>query len=151
MINIRRYRSSDFDAVWALHEKVLKEAGAWLEDESLNEDLKDIESNYLKDGEFLVVEIDDEIIGMGALRKVDPKTAEIKRMRIRQDHQREGLGQKVYDLLEKKANDLGYKKLILDTAHNLDAAVNFYRKNGFKEVGQKKIEQFDIIYFEKEI
>jgi ribosomal protein S18 acetylase RimI-like enzyme len=152
MLNIRRYQSSDHAAVWDLHKTALLAAGAYIHDSPFDVDLAQIEAVYLNGhGEFLVGTIEDRVVAMGALRRTDPARAEIKRMRVHADFQRHGFGQAIYTALEKRAVELGYSVLHLDTAVVLVGAQHFYAKNGFKEVRRGKLGILDCIFYEKRI
>ncbi len=111
-----------------------------------------LKPSYLDNGgEFLVGTLQDRVVAMGALRRTDPDRAEIKRMRVHADFQRHGFGQAIYAALEKRARELGYSVLHLDTAVVLVGAQHFYTKNGFKEVRRGKLADFDCIFYEKQL
>jgi ribosomal protein S18 acetylase RimI-like enzyme len=113
-------------------------------------DFQDIEGVYLNNGgEFLVGLIGGNIVAMGALRNVTEGTAEIKRMRVHPDHWRRGFAQAIFDRLQFRAAELGYKKLILDTSVQQKAAQELYLKNGFRRTGIKNADPFEMILFEK--
>ena len=80
-VTLRKYRPEDQEAVYALHILALKQTGAYIENPEMREewdqDLLTIPDTYLAHGEFLVAEIDGTIVGMGAFRKHDERTAEI--------------------------------------------------------------------------
>ena len=91
---------------------------------------------YLSAGEeFLVGEIDGEIVAMGALLPVDAETAEVKRIRVRPAVQGQGLGEQMLTTLEMRAHELGYKYLKLDTLEMQTSAVKLFRRNGYLEIG----------------
>jgi ribosomal protein S18 acetylase RimI-like enzyme len=150
MLTIRRYQPSDHTAVCELHKAGLLAAGAYL-GSSWDTDLDQIESVYLDGGEFLVGTLQDRIVAMGALRRTDSVRAEIKRMRVHTDFQRQGFGQATYTALEKRACELGYSLLHLDTAEVLVGAQHFYTKNGYQEVRRAKLGDLDCIFYEKRI
>ena len=151
MLNIRRYQPSDHAAVWELHKTALVAAGAYSPG-ATDPDLNQIEAVYLNNGgEFLVGTIQDRVVAMGALRRTDSDRAEIRRMRVHPDFQKRGFGQAIYTALEKRARELGYSVLHLDTAVVLVGAQHFYAKNGFKEVRRGKLGELDCIFYEKQI
>lgn len=146
---IRRYHSSDHDAVVQLHKLALETLGAFINNPALDQDLKDIEMSYLNSGgEFLVGELDGKIIAMGAFRKITLERAEVKRMRVHPDHQRKGFGQLIYNQLEQTARLMGYKTLFLDTSTKQIPAQKFYQKNGYREIQRIK-KELDLIIYEK--
>ncbi len=152
-LTIRQYRASDDDQVWKLHTKALKQAGAFIKGHgSWDDDLKDITGNYLKHrGEFLVVENENKIIAMGALRQITKEIAEIKRMRVYPKYQRRGIGQKILDMLENRASELGYSQILLDTTDLQTAAQRFYQKNGYNETHRQQKDDFEMIYYRKKL
>jgi ribosomal protein S18 acetylase RimI-like enzyme len=135
-LSIRRYEIKDHKDVIALHIKALKAVGSYIDDPSVQsqagKDLFDIIGTYIENhGEFLVVTINNNIVGMGALRKVDQTTAEIKRMRVEPSLQGRGIGGTILDLLITKAKNLGYTKLMLDVAERSIPAQKLYESRGF--------------------
>lgn len=138
MLTIRRYHAKDNKQVKELHVLALKFTQADLGHGPWDEDLDHIPEIYFNRGEFLVGEIDGKIVAMGALNKISDEIGEIKRMRVHPDLQRQGIGQQMYDLLEEKARQLGYKKLQLDTTVKQLGAQKMYEKNGYTEIRREK-------------
>ena len=116
MLEVRRYKPEDKAAVWELHNEALVGTGGHPGSGVWDDDMHHIEEVYLDDGgEYIVGEIDGEIIAMGALKQVSDDTAEVKRMRVLPEHQRKGYGRIILEKLEERARELGYKILKLDT------------------------------------
>jgi GNAT superfamily N-acetyltransferase len=152
MFEIRRYRSSDYDAVWQLHIDALAHTGAHAGHGPWDDDLHQIEDIYLKNnGEFLVGTLGGQVIAMGALKKTSGLRAEIKRMRVLPSFQRRGFGQAILDRLEARARELGYGLLHLDTSILLVVAQRFYEKNGYIETHREKVGEFVCVFYEKDI
>jgi ribosomal protein S18 acetylase RimI-like enzyme len=148
--NIRQYQNSDKDFAWQLHLKGLHQMNSFVDDPDLDKDLQSIEEVYIKNGgEFFVATINDQIVGIGALKKIDNKTAEIKRMRVDQEFQGQKIGSQILDLLIQKAQELGYKKLILDTSIKMHVAQNLYQSRGFKEYKRDIIGGLETIFYKK--
>ncbi|HEX6710666.1 MAG TPA: GNAT family N-acetyltransferase [Rubrobacter sp.] len=151
-LQVRRYEAGDKDVVRRLHDDALNEVGAHLGSGPWDEDLNDIESVYLDSGgEFLVGILDGEVVAMGALRRISPETAELKRMRVRPDLQGRGHGQALLDALHRRAAELGYSTLRLDTTVQQRVARHFYLKNDYREVGRGSIGPFACIFYERDI
>jgi GNAT superfamily N-acetyltransferase len=149
---IRRFQPEDRELVWRLHVTAFAAAGTPSKDGPWNDDFADIEGIYLHNqGEYLVGLLDGTIVAMGALRRVNDDTAEVKRMRVHPQHWRCGYGQAIYSRLEERARELGYSKLVLDTTEPLKAAQAFYVKNGFRQCGRRQAGPFQLILFEKEL
>lgn len=79
----------------------------------------------------------DALLGMGALKQIDPGHGEIKSMRTAPAHVRQGLGAAMLDHLVGEARARGYRRLSLETGNN-DAfapARAMYLRAGFAECG----------------
>jgi GNAT superfamily N-acetyltransferase len=86
-------------------------------------------------GNFLVVRADDgNPIGCGAVKLLDPRTAEIKRMWLAPEARGQGLGRQLLDALEGAARELGATEGRLDTHESLGAALALYRNAGWRDV-----------------
>lgn len=150
VLHIRGYRAADCEPVWRLHNVGLHAAGAHGGNGPWDDDLRRIEVVYLDDGgEFLVGVCHGRIVAMGALRKTSLERAEIKRMRVEPGLQRRGFGQTILTALDRRAAELGYATLHLDTAVYLEAARGLYEKNGYQEVRRDKVGPFDSVFYEK--
>ena len=150
-LHIRRYAPGDKYAVRRLHDDALNEVGAHLGRGPWDEDLDEIEGVYLKSGgEFLVGVLDGEVVAMGALRRISPDAAEVKRMRVKPDLQGRGYGQTLLDALHLRAAELGYSTLHLDTTVQQRAAQLLYVKNGYREVRRGSIGPFECIFYERD-
>src|SRR5687768_14045022 len=66
-------------------------------------------------GVFLVLREGDSAIGCGAIRRLDARTAEIKRMFVVPGRRGQGLGGVVLAALESAARELGVTRLVLET------------------------------------
>jgi ribosomal protein S18 acetylase RimI-like enzyme len=150
-LSIRRYRAKDHEQVVALHRLALEQVGLFIRSGPWDSDLDDIKGVYLKSGEFLVGEYERHIVAMGAFRRTSPERAELKRMRVHPDFQRRGYGQAILDALEKRAREMGYATLHLDTAVKQVAAQELYLKNGYQETGRTVLGGFDAILYEKRL
>ncbi|GII03758.1 GNAT family N-acetyltransferase [Planobispora takensis] len=153
-LGIRRYRWSDLEAVWALHQICLAQVGlqpgdgVWYDD-----DFPRIHEVYLADrGEFLVGEIPGgRVVAMGGLRRIDDTTAEMCRMRVHPEFQRRGYGARMVSALEIRAIALGYSRLRGDTTLNQPAAIELYRKYGWHEVRREERGGCVVVYGEKDL
>jgi ribosomal protein S18 acetylase RimI-like enzyme len=149
-LHIRRYEPGDKGAVRRLHDDALNEVGAHLGRGPWDDDLDEIESVYLdQGGEFMVGVLDGEIVAMGALMRISPEKAELKRMRVSPGLQGRGYGQAMLDALHRRASELGYSTLRLDTTVQQRAAQHLYIKNGYGEVGRGVVGPFDCIFYER--
>jgi ribosomal protein S18 acetylase RimI-like enzyme len=145
MLELRQFRDSDETAVQELHEFAQNGIDA-------PADLSAIRDAYLTaGGEFLVGEVDGEIVAMGALRRVSTASAEIKRMRVHPRWQGQGFGRILLDHLEARARELGFTTLRLDTTVRQHAARELYEDAGYRMVGTGHENGFELVYYEKRL
>ncbi len=83
-------------------------------------------------GRFLVARNDDEVVGCGALQRVDDRTAEIKRMWVAPGWRGVGLGSRLLAAVEHEAAAAGYVRVVLDTNAVLAEAIALYERSGYE-------------------
>jgi ribosomal protein S18 acetylase RimI-like enzyme len=150
-LTIRKYRQTDHERVMNLHIEGLRQHNASIGDPSMDKDMQNISSTYIEnDGDFLVGMLGNMIVCMGAYRKRDYKTAEVKRIRVDSAYQRRGYGQDILVSLEKSARQKGYGRIILDTTTHQEPAILLFKKNGYQEYNRKKFGDINVVFFEKE-
>jgi putative acetyltransferase len=74
-------------------------------------------------------------VGIGALKKLDDRSGELKSMRTHPDYLRQGVASLLLDYIIAKAQARGWKKLSLETGSGpaFEPALNLYRNRGFLE------------------
>ena len=85
-------------------------------------------------GVFVVARVDGRAVGCGALRKLDNKTAEVKRMFVAPDQRGKGVAKEILDHLEEAALGLGVHRLVLETGIYQAEAIGLYRRAGFRPI-----------------
>lgn len=85
-------------------------------------------------GAFLVAYVDSQPRACGAIRLLDPETAEVKRMYVEPSARRRGLGRRVLESLETEARMLGATTIVLETGPRQPEALALYSKAGFSTV-----------------
>ena len=85
-------------------------------------------------GTFVIARDEGRAVGCGAIRLIDPTTAEAKRMYVEPDQRGKGVGRAVLASLEAAARQLGVQRLVLETGIYQEAALVFYRRAGFTEI-----------------
>jgi ribosomal protein S18 acetylase RimI-like enzyme len=149
-LRIRRYEAGDREPVWRLHDVAMRGAGIHLGEGHWYDDLHEIENVYLrKGGEFLVGTLGDEVVAMGAAKKTTDDRAEIEYMRVDPQFQRRGFGQAILTALERRAAELGYDTLHLDTAVQQKTARRLYESNGYREARRGRKGAIDCVFYEK--
>ena len=136
---IRRYRPQDNEAVKALHYAGLAQFGG-AADPYYDSDLDDIEGIYINNnGDFLIGTDKNKIIAMGAIRKVSSIRAEIKRIRVHRNYQRQGYGETILLRLIDLARKLGYSEVCLDATVDNTPARRLFEKCGFTQTHRGKV------------
>jgi len=82
-------------------------------------------------GEVILAFAKQAVVACGALRGLEPKTAEIKRIYVRADHRGPGFGPRLTGALLDRARELGYERVRVDTLGTMTAAIQFYQELGF--------------------
>lgn len=75
-----------------------------------------------------------ELLGCGALKRLDASHGEIKSMRTTRAHLRKGVAAAILRHIVTEARARGYERLSLETGSGgpFDAALRFYEKHGFE-------------------
>lgn len=101
----------------------------------------------------IVILDNDEAVACGAIKELDSKSMEVKRMFTLPEKRGKGFASKILKELEAWAKELGYEKTVLETGKRQIEAVALYQKCGYKIIpnyGQYEgIE--NSICFEKEL
>lgn len=95
-----------------------------------------LDANEVVDGRgaFLVAYRDGQAVGCGAVRRNDPRVAEIKRMYVTPKERGRGIARQVLTALENEARQLGVSRLVLETGLRQVEALALYRRAGFVEI-----------------
>ena len=146
MINIRRIKPDEAAAAKRViyrvaHEifkdpRTLEDSIAYHESRGELEDMDNIQKNYFENGgTFLVLEDEAQIIGTGAIRQLQDKICELKRLWLLTEYHGKGLGYRMLQELLAVARGMGYERIRLETdAVFQKRAVQFYQQIGFHEI-----------------
>jgi DNA-binding MarR family transcriptional regulator/GNAT superfamily N-acetyltransferase len=102
-------------------------------------------------GAFLVVVVDGEWVGCGAIRTVAPATGYIKRMWVSSSVRGLGIGRRMLIALEHAGAELGLTTIQLETNRALPEALQLYRSAGYTEVAPFNDETYAHHWFEKRL
>ena len=120
--------------------RLFREYEAWLGVDlcfqSFEAELADLPGKYASPtGRLFLALVDEKIAGCIALRKLDEETCEMKRLFVRENFRKFGLGRKLIEKIIAEAKYVGYKRMRLDTLPDkMPKAVELYRSYGFQEV-----------------
>lgn len=84
--------------------------------------------------EFLVAELNDSVIGCGALHVMWEDLAEVRTLAVHPDHARHGIGSQILEALLDKARDLGVKRVFCLTFQK-----EFFGRHGFEEIDDSPV------------
>jgi putative acetyltransferase len=86
-------------------------------------------------GRLILAFADEDVAGSVALRPLDERTCEMKRLFVRPEFQGIGLGSRLIDSVITAAKEIGYERLRLDTfPPKMGKAVGLYEARGFREI-----------------
>jgi ribosomal protein S18 acetylase RimI-like enzyme len=102
-------------------------------------------------GAFLVMRLDGRPAGCGGFKRDAPGIAYIKRMWVAAEVRGLGLGRRLLDALERRARQLGYSTIRLETEKTLTEAQQLYRSAGYREVPPFNAELYAHHWFEKQL
>jgi putative acetyltransferase len=132
---LRPATNTDCEHIANLVFGVLREYGLKPDPASTDADVKDIESSYFsRGGIFLVLEAQDgSIIGAYGLYPLEEQRCELRKMYLHKAYRGRGLGKLLLDDALSKARQLGFRKIVLETASVLKEAIALYKSYGFVE------------------
>jgi putative acetyltransferase len=113
---------------------VLAEYGLEPSPSDTDADLDDIERHYVRAGGAFDVLLDDagRIIGSVGVYPLGPGACELRKMYLDARHRGRGLGRLLLDHALRRAAELGFTRVELETSTRLDAARKLYERYGFK-------------------
>lgn len=147
-ITIRTASNSDCGRIQALVFGVLAEYELLPDLDGTDQDLTDIEANYLnRGGIFEVIEdTHGNLLGTVGLYPFDQETVELRKMYFAPELRGKGVGKKILARTIEKAREMGFLRIYLETAAILKEAVHLYEKFGFEPVGEKHTPRCDQAY-----
>jgi ribosomal protein S18 acetylase RimI-like enzyme len=122
--------------------------------QSFDHELQTLPGRYEPpNGRLLLVYDNEELIGCIALRKLDERTCEMKRLFLRPGSRGKRYGRKMINELIEQARMIGYERMRLDTLPGkMDAAIALYRELGFEDIPAYYDNPLDgVLYLERTI
>ncbi|PKB64471.1 MAG: hypothetical protein BZY80_02650 [SAR202 cluster bacterium Io17-Chloro-G2] len=160
MINIRSFQAQDAEAVRSLFAQGLmdfaqgfeREVGGYVQ-ESLNDDLADIDSSYMDDpaNHFWVADEDGEVKGMVGVQRRSDQDAELRRMSVASTARRRGVGLMLLETVEAFCLERGHQRIQLTTVNLLTAAIAMYRRFGFELTGEESYGRMSAQHYTKDL
>lgn len=121
-----------------------------LDFQDFDKELRELPGKYSEPSGAIVIAFESIIpIGCIALRKIEDNICEMKRLYIKPEYRRKGLGRQLVQEIINIAIDKGYKSMRLDTLESMEGAVDLYRSLGFNEIEPYIYNPFeDAVYME---
>jgi ribosomal protein S18 acetylase RimI-like enzyme len=119
-------------------------------DNDTGADVENLTEGYFSDdgaSAFWVADFDDEVIGMIGVQRTRANTAELRRIRVKRDYRRLGIGTRLMETAVDFCREQGYLKVVLDVRIERGPAIAMLEKFGFthvrtREIGDRKTLEF---------
>jgi putative acetyltransferase len=85
-------------------------------------------------GRLIMAITSEQAIGCAALRPIDERVCELKRMFVLPQYRGQGVGKALAKDLIEDARTIGYERMRLDTGNFLTAAIQLYESLGFRRI-----------------
>lgn len=102
-------------------------------DEIIETDFREIEIYFPPNGRLLLAKVDNKCAGIGFLTELRKGVGEIRRMYVRPEYRRQGLGRMLLERAIEEARIIGYTTLLLESPKSWKPAHSLYKSAGFKE------------------
>ncbi len=107
----------------------------YLKQQNFDKELEDLSKKYgMPYGRLYLLRCDGDAAGCIALRRIDEKSCELKRLYIKPAYRGRGISKKLVQLVISDAKEIGYQFILLDTLPFLKSAIKLYRSAGFYEI-----------------
>lgn len=103
-------------------------------DEFLKQNIMNLSQFALPAGRLLLAEYYGSVAGCAGLRKIGEDIGEVKRMYVRPEYRRKGIGNSLIQAIINEAQQIGYSRLRLDSAPFAKAAQALYYSVGFHNI-----------------
>lgn len=112
-------------------------------------DLDDIQGAYFGQGGcfFVATDSDGQVMGMIGVQQREGGEAEIKRLRVRQESRRRGIGTKLLEAALRYCKERQYLKVTLDTYIDREPALRLFEKFKFRHSRTRDVAGKTLLYF----
>jgi ribosomal protein S18 acetylase RimI-like enzyme len=125
----------DLPVVRELFEEYGRTLGIDLSFQGFDEELATLPGKYAPpDGTVILARLEGKPCGCVALRRINKRTCEMKRLYVRPDSRGLRVGGELVRRIIEAAEARGYETMRLDTLPSMKNAVSLYRSFGFQEI-----------------
>ena len=104
----------------------------YLDIQHYDDEIAGLEGKYGRpDGRLYVLYEEGEAAACIALRRLDSRRAELKRLYVRPRFRGRGLSSILLERITGEADEIGYEEILLDTLPCLESAIRLYINHGF--------------------
>lgn len=143
----------DFEQAKELFREYVQSLGVDLSFQDFEKELTTIGQQYYQpNGGLILAFKDKQPVGCVGVRKLEYDIAELKRMYVKPACRGYNVGLELLTHSLKLAQELGYKKIRLDTLKNMTRAQSLYQSLGFYEIPPYRFNPLEgAIYMEKSL
>ncbi|SDB91395.1 Acetyltransferase (GNAT) family protein [Raineyella antarctica] len=104
-------------------------------------------------GDFLLITAltDDAVIACGAVRLIDPDTAELRRMWVEPSRRGQGFGRRLLRTLENRARALGARRAAMSLNEEMVAGLQLARVHGYVPVERFRADTTATVFVAKDL
>ena len=107
----------------------------YLDIQNYDDEVDHLEKKYgPPGGRLYLAYVDSQAAGCIGMRKLDEENCEMKRLYVKPEFRRNGLGKILVDKIISDAKEEGYQHILLDTLPFLESALKMYKAYGFYEI-----------------
>ena len=107
----------------------------YLDIQNYDDEVDHLEKKYgPPGGRLYLAYVDSQAAGCIGMRKLDEENCEMKRLYVKPEFRRNGLGKILVDKIISDAKEEGYQHILLDTLPFLESALEMYKAYGFYEI-----------------
>lgn len=113
-------------------------------------DIDDIPNAYMASPDnhlWVAVNPEGDVVGMIGVQKSEDGVGEIRRLRVRQDSRRRGIGSALMEHAIKFCRDRQFIKITLDTFMDRDPALHLFKNFHFNHSRTRKVGEKELLYF----
>jgi GNAT superfamily N-acetyltransferase len=135
MVEYRIAADDDLPVMRALFEEYGNSLGIDLSFQDFAGELAALPGKYAPpDGAVIIARHGGEPCGCVALRRIDERACEMKRLYVRPDTRGLGIGAELIARIIGLAREKGYRAMRLDTLPTMKSAVSLYKLAGFRDI-----------------
>jgi putative acetyltransferase len=103
--------------------------------QNFEQELKTLPGEYkAPEGNLYLAFKDGKAIGCVGVRRITDEVCEMKRLYVKPEHRRKGIGKRLSEIVIEKARGAGYRRMRLDTISKMKEAMGLYSSLGFEKI-----------------